>query len=624
MQLFTIIWLCALAVGRSARAEEVLPSRGLENHVQTTSPVYSLPAIRRVGILPVESNIGEFRTYMESSARAWKGLAAQPWTPREVSVRLGKGLRSHLAGSGRFWLLHSDALLETGQRPTPQQIAGLRADFDLDAWVDASVYFSPDHTNLRVFLRNGNDPAVAWLREDIVLPAQPSEQELLDGLESALVRLRRSLGHNASLVWRRNNLTVIDAGSRHGLVVGQRLFAGYVLLTAWHPRTMEFLRSKRVAIMELETVEVREDAAVCRVRARNDVERRTVERLLGTQVASSQLLVWSDMRTDPEWQEALPATPHMLIGNAERGFQTMEERSQLEKARPPAAQSLISEIEGQQETSPHLPADTKNDAPLPPSNSTLDPSTQLPRTTPTPPPAAWAPSSPDPTEREQPRYSDGSFAEKILGAVDAYSIGAGVTYGWTESRIGKGQTGFSPTLLNSFESVTESRFEPDWRLDTRLGIRYFSESARNVSGHLLSLSVQFLSTFHASDLPGRIHLGLAPMISIGQITTHRTVTSTTATTRSTQTSAVQPMSYGGISAIGQWVITGMPEFRRLGLDLELSLDAAVQGELDVTGRVQTWLTSLPKEIGISFLYRKGPRVWEEFGVWFHWMFVGVQ
>lgn len=589
---------CFLAALGCLLASPVAIAAAPATVASSASQVISLPAIRRVGVLRTHTNAAEIRSQVE--ARQWRGLLAQPLEAGELDNRLSAAFRASLQRTGRFWVLHSDSVTAIGADLTRADMDSLRSAYDLDAWIEPQIQFAPDHTRVRLFLRDARNPEAILLREDILTEAFPSDAQLGEALEGGIQRVLNGLGHDGSLVWQRDNMVVTDFGARRGLTVGQRIYAGHVLLTAWHPATKEFLRSKRVALMELEVTQVRPDAAVCRVVAKNETERLAAERLLGG--AQTRLVVWQDKRLDPDWQEALPAGSQVIVGGAEEGFRLAEEKARtLEKPK-----SDVAEVIGELEKAP--PAH--------------GPAPELPAETPKPPPAAWSPveESKEPgaaTDDETP-----DFLNDILAAIDSYSLGAGVTYGLTDSRLGAGKTGFAPTLINSFESVTESRFDPDWLLETRLALRYFPESGGSVSGHILSLSVPVLSTFSGSGIPGRLHLGLVPLVSLGQITTQKTVTNSLG--RRVVSSAVQSMSFGGLSGIAVWHLPPLPEFRRVTAEAELSLDSAVQGELDASGRVKFWLASLPKEIGLSVSVRKGPHVWQEFGFWFHWAFFGAE
>lgn len=304
------------------------------NVTPTDDVLHLLPSIRRIAIDLPKTNSTEFRSFMSSSESEISGFLALPLTEEQMNESLMKTVESVSQSTGRFWSISVDSTLDflNSNDKSTSFATRLSKQYDLDAWLVPEVIFQPDHTLVRVSLRStGLQKTIA--REDVTLVASPSLNEIKSGFQNAIARLTSTLGHDGKVSYFRDDLMTLDFGLERGLASGQKLKAGVVLLSAFHPQTGEFLRAKRVATYELEVIESRQGSTLARVVAHDRVASTEIANRLKREASELPLLAW---RPDPKksettWQDALDTAAITHSGASESGFGALRSNPPLQK-----------------------------------------------------------------------------------------------------------------------------------------------------------------------------------------------------------------------------------------------------------------------------------------------------
>ncbi len=336
--IFCVALLLAMPIYTSvafAQMESVV-----DKTVSSTRPEV-LPPIRRIGIDTVETNVDEFRSFMRKQDRLLHGVPSLPYNEQDIKSMLAKDMEAQTKNTGRFWELSFSQFLEaspslnknaTSQKPPVEKILkfkhSLEADYNLDGWIKPLVYFAPDQTLVRVTLK-GINSARTLAREDILLDAQASEDKIVTAMGEALSRIVSTLGHDGRVTYTRDNLMALDFGSERGVQRGQKMIAGYVILSSFHPQTGEFLRGKRVPLYELKVLEAQKGSSLCQITALDRMKLEQVTKM--TNNPAAVLLAWKpDAAPISEgWKEPYDPQTAPILGAAESGFGVPVEKQAL-------------------------------------------------------------------------------------------------------------------------------------------------------------------------------------------------------------------------------------------------------------------------------------------------------
>lgn len=255
--------------------------------------------LRRLGLLPVVHNVVDARKNLADQTTL-RGIVAQPLSVDDFSQKFNEVLKSVSDASGRFWTLDvipsegAAGRLPSGEQMSSFQRAQLVNEYDLDGWLRAEVYFSADHTAVKLTLMGAQlKPVVA--REDILLPYGADWDAVANAFAQTLGRMAETIGHDGRVVFENGELMGIDFGTERGLSNGQRLKAGLVVQSAVHPQTGEVLRYQRHSLYELEVVDAKQGASLCRKISVEPELLRQAESAYGSGTDRKfQMLVWRD------------------------------------------------------------------------------------------------------------------------------------------------------------------------------------------------------------------------------------------------------------------------------------------------------------------------------------------
>lgn len=322
----------------------------------TQGDTFLLPPVRRIGVDLVETNLDKFRMFMRKQDRQLYGVPAFPFNEQDVQRLFSDDVVGELKNTGRFWnLALSDfvKLIPLAGNPninTNQKIEELKRrlelDYNLEAWVKPFVYFAPDQTLIRLVLKGAGIRSTVWAREDITLEPQVSQEKIKAAFSQALSRLINTIGHDGKVTFLRENLLTIDFGMERGIVRGDNLSVGYVLLTSFHPQTGEFLRSQRVTIHEIKVLESRQGSSLCQIVASDRLAFEQALKVLGTNEVT--MLVWKKNNTGYKegWREPYNPETAPMLGAAESGFGNVIN----DKETPEPLKSIIPPVVFERET----------------------------------------------------------------------------------------------------------------------------------------------------------------------------------------------------------------------------------------------------------------------------------
>lgn len=259
----------------------------------------AMQPIRRLGLIPVVHNTQEARRKLADQTTL-RGILAQPLSNDDLAQKFNSTLKAVSDASGRFWTLDaipsenvSGRAASVGEISSFQR-AQLVSEYDLDGWLSAEIYFTADHTAVRLAL-NGPQLKPTIAREDLLLPYGADWDDVANALGQTIGRLAETIGHDGRVVFESDELFGIDFGSERGLTNGQRLRAGLVVQSAAHPQTGEVLRYQRFPLYDLEVVDAKQGAALCRKVAVDPDLLKQAEASYGNGTDRKiQLLVWRD------------------------------------------------------------------------------------------------------------------------------------------------------------------------------------------------------------------------------------------------------------------------------------------------------------------------------------------
>jgi hypothetical protein len=255
----------------------------------------------------------------------------------QASDRVLEILEHGLESSGRFFHVSlaptpgGDASAAFAPGESPEVAAArLTRDYDLDAWMQADVLFTPEQVRVRLVVTRGPPGATGRLlaREDVYAPADVTERGLHEALLTALGRVSETLGHDGRVTSLREDLVTLDFGRERGLAPGSRVELGLVVLAASHPASGEALRSRKVTTHVVEILDARRGTSVARVVKRNPtVLRRASDLFSGGVNEDLPLLAWRPRprpalttQGDAPWETPREVETAPIIGGNDAGF----------------------------------------------------------------------------------------------------------------------------------------------------------------------------------------------------------------------------------------------------------------------------------------------------------------
>lgn len=282
----------AVAVGQPEKALAFSEKAGFDRRPM-------MNPLRRLGLLPVIHNLVDARKNL-SDQITLKGVLAEPLPAEDFSGKFNSSLKAVADASGRFWTM--DALpseMVAGRSPSGSEMssfqrAQLVKEYDLDGWLRAEIFFTADHTAVRIALSGPQlKPVIA--REDVLLPFGADWDAVANAFAQALGRMSETVGHDGRVVFENAELLGVDFGTERGLTNGQRLKAGVVVQSAAHPQTGEVLRYQRYPLYELEVVDAKQGASLCRKVAVNQELLKQAESAYGQGTDKKfPMLVWRE------------------------------------------------------------------------------------------------------------------------------------------------------------------------------------------------------------------------------------------------------------------------------------------------------------------------------------------
>ncbi len=297
----------------------------------TQGDTFLLPPVRRIGVDVVETNIDKFRVFMRKQDSLLYGMPALPFNTQDIQRLVADDVIDEIKNTGRFWDLSLSEFLKLlplsgGQnssndfQKTEKLKRRLELDYNIDAWLKPSVYFAPDQTLVRLILKGPDANATIWAREDITLEAQASEEKIKKSFSQALSRLVNTIGHDGKVTYIRENLLTVDFGLERGIVRGETLYGGFVILTSFHPQTGEFLRAQRIPIHELRVLESRQGSSLCQIVASDRLAFEQALKLLGSN--DVKMLIWRKTKNmyKDGWREPYNPETAPILGAVDEGF----------------------------------------------------------------------------------------------------------------------------------------------------------------------------------------------------------------------------------------------------------------------------------------------------------------
>lgn len=275
---------------------------------------------------------------MRKQDRLLSGVVALPYNEQDIKRTLAKDLEQQTKNTGRFWSLSFSQFLnilpkqnQNGEQKNKVTNfkQKLELDYNLDAWLKPSVIFSPDQTLVRLTLSGIGQAKSNWAREDILLEAQASEDKVRSAFYEALARIIATIGHDGRVTYTRDNLMTIDFGSERGLTRGQKIIAGYVILTGFHPQSGEFLRAERVPLYELKVLEARKGSSLCQITAIDKVKQEQIVKMYDS--STLIMLAWRENNIEKNvgWHEPYDPQTAPILGATETGFGVPLQKKEL-------------------------------------------------------------------------------------------------------------------------------------------------------------------------------------------------------------------------------------------------------------------------------------------------------
>ncbi len=600
----------------------------------------SMPAVRRIGILAAHTNVVAFREFMRDESRNLGGFLSLPITDDQVSREVSQMVSRAVNNSGRFWSLSMDALVElSGVSPLPARdysAAELRLykAYDLDAWIEPELTFSPDHTKMHLTLRSAKDRSFVLAREDILFEPMPSSAEVERNVHSALARIAATLGHDGRITWRKNDLVVVDFGKERGVAQGTQLGAGYVILSAHHPVSQEYIRTQKIQTLELEVIEAREGSSVCRIVRRHPLLETEANNLLPG-LTEKGLLAWrTDSGANTGWMEFnAPQSPEQsIISGSETGFHSDEKPLTVPPPTTPTPPSAAQQAAAQQNT---VQSDVAN-APAGASPlATTSAPTKAPTAATTPTEgneqtgtqdaqeAKEAKDSKDSQERAPVAESNASTnpLDEFAGLLEFSRwkpreafVGLAIAGGTLQSTSGSLTTDFPSTVFNSILAGALIRYSNSIYLEPEAFFHSFSGTVNGTRAEI-SAPLSYV-TMGNKERPGQgtLSISVGPTILFGEVKSTRIVSGKQRTT--TQTFSAIDVSLQGNYAME------IPAFGEASAQAGVAIGEVLKGDGSALElRTQAHPSHyVPKELGFYAGYRMGPGIWTGWNIGANWSF----
>ena len=285
-----------------------------------------LPPVRRLGINLTESNLDAFRRVIGNTS-VLRGLPHDPINEDTLDLKITEKLQSILRQTGRFWTISLNSELGFVNNTTGvKEIALVREktvkDYSLDAWLTTSLFFSPDGTTLRLVVSDPKNSKNIYVKEDIIMPPQASLEDVTESLYQGIDRVISSLAQDGSVIDAYNDLVTINFGKERGLQRGDILNAGYVIAMNRHPKTGEYLSSKRIPTKTIKVIKVDENSALCQIIEEKYINenRYCIQKAIKENVP---LLVWrlpKKVDSNEGWHRPYDPYVEPIVGFANKGF----------------------------------------------------------------------------------------------------------------------------------------------------------------------------------------------------------------------------------------------------------------------------------------------------------------
>lgn len=576
----------------------------------TQDNTFLLPPIRRLGVDLVETNIDKFRIFMRKQDKLLFGIPALPYNEQDIEKFLANDVKDEIKNTGRFWDISLSELTKLFPLSNKQSNLNntkniellkrqIENEYNIDAWLKPSVYFAPDQTLVRLVLKSSGIDAKILAREDITLEAQANEEKIKNSFSQALIKLINTLGHDGKITYTRENLLTIDFGIERGLVKGDTLYSGYIILTSFHPQTGEFLRTQRIPIHELKILESREGSSLCQIITSDRIAYEQSLKMLGTNNAT--MLVWRKPRNnyDDSWKEAYNPDIAPILGAADEGFEPVQLNQKKEEPPQSMIPPLIFEKQDKNETIVSQ-NQTKKDIVLKNQSDQQGLTNAIP-----------------PRDESTPKFPTVTYKKAIIKKPYTwvpYStlLGTGVTTGYINGISSK----YNSTLLNKFSA--SSFIDIDTAAEFKL-MPYFQYSYFNTSqtiGSSTYLGATFFDTLIHFNQNDNFSLGASLEYTTGSIeynSDNPSNTSIPTKTASLSNSAIMGniMFDGKIKDFGNYnIIGGISVFDFVETHPIWSLKANLKPT-----------SSLPENIVFDIGLKRFANNWLEFSIGVSWDFL---
>jgi hypothetical protein len=542
--------------------------------------------IRRLGLLPVANNVVDARLRL-SDETSLRGILAQPLSAEAILELLNATLKKASDASGRFWTM--DALSTdfaigraNAQKLSSSQQAQWVKDYDLDGWLAAELYFSADHTTVRLSL-SGQQGRPLIAREDLTLPYGVDLDTLKNAFTVAIGRMAETIGHDGRIVFENDDLVGLDFGIERGLAVGQRLKAGLVVQSAAHPQTGEVLRYKRQALLELEVIEPRQGAALCKKISVNPEQLKQFESVYGSgSQKRMQLLVWRESQTGGATLTASELSSpdegiHTKASSASSGFKSQDVQQSKEKSVKKLAKESQSAGPSAVKKESQAQAQAQDTRPAEPSASSA----------------------------EEPVASDAKTEAKTF--FSTIKFGAGSTLGSLALSKGPVDAELPAYLLNTFSLQDGFRYDQEWNI--KYGAEYLMIGGKLDGSRFTFKGAGFApaSLLQIPEVP--IQWGAEAQYSTG--------TATTGKSKKT----FDAFEVFGVLATERMLQGGWG----LGVDYKQSMTGLLAGLFGFEAGLEVYSAApLPKELGFQWRYINDGDRWTELLLGVTWKLGAVE
>jgi hypothetical protein len=521
-----------------------------------------LPNIRRVLIEKITSNTTEFKNFALQNEIELEGILTSPTTSENLDKNLTELLLLEGNKTGRFWLS------STKLNQTENQAENLKK-LDLDAILKTQIQFNPEHTAVKFSLYNAKSNFLL-VKEDILGPAQLSQEKIVSLFEQGFSRLIKTLGHDGKITSLRGKTAVLNFGQESGLSAGDIVDAGVVVLSELHPQTKEYLKVENKTFYRFKVLESSRGSALCEMVQKNDILQSQIFQKYSPEEINQHLLAWKPFSDD-----FLNPPPPKTKQFSEAPFSDQTPLSFSK--RPVNKKNALGEMKPE----PTIATEPENS----PFISSI-PNKDL--------------SAEKDLSKEQKNNNETNSNEPFK--LERFSLGIGATYAILETKRGDRFTDSPPLLFNSGFAFLKSIILNEYKSFGELTFRDYS------GGDVTGGETTFFASAYFLNLSQNTHndsllLGAMLGAHFGNVKS-----------RFSKKDLFYASLYGTLMSEIKLSNMGLIEIQAALAPFDL-----LAGDLAGRIKIDGWFyPNLPKQLGFYGIARKGPIQWSAFEFGLHW------